>query len=282
MMQIITAAFLRRWPLPVPGSGGKDERGSVLIAAGAPQVPGAAILAATAALRAGAGKLKVATAASMVSNVAVAVPEALVIPFEELAQNAGSVDAVVLGPGMLEERECLDLLHSVIEEFKGPLLLDAAAITALGQGSGVLKRASGAVVLTPHFGEMARLTGVNRETVGADPAGYATATAQKFGAVVALKGASTYIAGPHGELLCNQGGTPGLATSGSGDALAGVIGGLLARGLAPLAAAAWGVFLHARAGEVLARRIGIGFLARELPAEIPPLMRRLSRKNTHR
>lgn len=265
----------------MPATGGKEERGSILVAAGAPQVPGAAILAATAALRAGAGKLKVATAPSMVSTIAVAIPEALVIAFPELARNARSANAVVLGPGMLEERECLDLIRATVEQLDGPILLDAAAITALARETKLLKRCKGAAVLTPHAGEMARLMGVERESVEADPVSYATAAAQKFGAVVALKGAETYIASPRGDLLCNRAGTPGLATSGSGDVLAGVIGGLLARGTPPLAATAWGVFLHARAGAALTRKTGIGFLARELPAEIPPLMRALGKK-THR
>jgi len=278
----ITAALLRRWPLPAAGRGGKDERGSVVIAAGAPQVPGAAILAATGALRAGAGKLKIATAQQMISTVAVAMPEALVLPFEELQENVEDADAVVLGPGMFDERHCLELLAALVKRIQCPILLDAAAITALAQEPALLKQSSAQAVLTPHCGEMARLLHIDRERIEEEPAAYATQAARDFGAVVALKGADTYVAAPQGELYCNRAGTPGLATSGSGDTLAGIIGGLLARGLDVTAATVWGVFLHACAGEELTRKIGIGFLARELPAEIPRLMRRLSGKNTDR
>ncbi|MFN2528675.1 MAG: NAD(P)H-hydrate dehydratase [Candidatus Baltobacteraceae bacterium] len=278
----ITPALLRRYPLPAAGRGGKDERGSVVIAAGAPQVPGAAILAATAALRAGAGKLKIATAQQTISTVAVAMPEALVLPFEELQKNVEDADAVVLGPGMLDERQCLELLGAVLKRMQCPILLDAAAITALAQQPELLKQSSAQAVLTPHYGEMARLLHIDRKDIEESPAAYAMQAARDFGAVVALKAADTYVATPQGELYCNRAGTPGLATSGSGDTLAGIIGGLLARGLGATAATVWGVFLHARAGEELTRKIGIGFLARELPAEIPRLMRRLSGKNTNR
>ena len=95
-----------------------------------------------------------------------------------------------------------------------------------------------------------------------------------------LKGRETFVASPGGKVFVNRAGSVGLATSGSGDVLAGVIAGLVARGAEPARAAAWGVYLHALAGERLARRVGpLGFLARELPAEIPPLMAELSRSN---
>jgi ADP-dependent NAD(P)H-hydrate dehydratase len=131
-------------------------------------------------------------------------------------------------------------------------------------------------VLTPHAGEMAAMLGRPRDEVEADQARFAREAAARFGAVVALKGAQTFVAAPGGESYRNARGDVGLATSGSGDTLAGIVGGLLARGAEPVQAAVWGVYLHARAGRRLAERIGIGFLAREIPAEIPPLMRELS------
>lgn len=124
---------------------------------------------------------------------------------------------------------------------------------------------------------MAGLLQIDKQEILEDPVRCARQAAATYKAVVALKGAQTYIAAPDGEVYRNMQGNVGLATSGSGDALAGIVGGLAARGCSPLEAAVWGVFLHARAGDRLAKRIGtLGFLARELLAEVPPLMRELS------
>ena len=143
----------------------------------------------------------------------------------------------------------------------------------------LLRHLGGRAVLTPHAGEMASLLGQDKTHVERDPAGAARRAAADLGAVVALKGASTHIADPAGTLLRYDGGRVGLATSGSGDTLAGLVAGLAARGAAPLDAAAWGVFLHGEAGNALARRVGpIGYLARELLDEVPPIMARLAQR----
>ena len=115
--------------------------------------------------------------------------------------------------------------------------------------------------------------GASVEEIQQHPQLAVRAACERFGAVVALKGEQTYITSPDGAVYCNRYGTVGLATSGSGDTLAGIIGGLAARGLAPLPATLWGVYLHAKAGEALMKEMGLGFLARELLAQIPPLMK---------
>jgi ADP-dependent NAD(P)H-hydrate dehydratase len=117
---------------------------------------------------------------------------------------------------------------------------------------------------------------LDEETVAQHPLATARRAAVSLGAIVALKGAETFIAAPDGRAFCNRAGNVGLATSGSGDMLAGLIAGLAARGAEPLKAATWGVHLHGLAGDALAKSMGgLGFLARELLAEIPPLMARL-------
>jgi hydroxyethylthiazole kinase-like uncharacterized protein yjeF len=282
----IDRSLLRRWPLPVPGVGSKDERGEVFVVAGAAQTPGAAILAATSALNAGAGKLKVATAASVAGHVAAAVPESLVVGLEDLPSggfaigNAGTIvehangaDALVLGPGLIDDAASGSLACAVLAELETPVLLDAAALAGCAADPDVLHRLDGRAVLTPHAGEMARMMRSERDAVEEDPARFARDAARRLRAVVVMKGAMTYIARPDGALFCNTEGDVGLATSGSGDTLAGIIGGLLARGMQPIGAAVWGVYLHAQAGRALSQRIGLGFLAREIPAEIPGLMR---------
>lgn len=292
----LTPDLLRRWPLPQPEEGGdKEERGRVLVVGGTAELPGAVVLAATAALRAGAGKLRIATVRSVAAQVAVAVPEARVYSLPEsetgmisaaaAAQIAGyacQVQAVLLGPGMVDEETTGTFLGSVLQQIEGPVVvLDAAALACLTIEPECLHRFGGRGILTPHAGEMARMLQVERNRVKEDPVGTARRTAAAFRAVVALKGAETIIAGPDGAAYRNRAGNVGLATSGSGDTLAGIIAGLAARGADPLQAAAWGVYLHASAGERLAERIGpLGFLARELLAEVPRLMGELSRSSS--
>ncbi len=282
----IGRALLRTWPLPAPGGGDKNARGRVFVVAGAPQMPGAAVLCATATLRAGAGKLQIGTCASVAPHVASAVLEALVVGLEEtpsgalatsnaspIADRANNADALVIGPGLVDETASAALIAALASALDVPAVIDAVALACFADRPDAVARFDGRAVLTPHCGEMASMLQRSREEIEADPPAFAVEAARRFNAVVALKGETTYIADPHGELLRNEHGNAGLATSGSGDVLAGVIGGLLARGTEPLHAAAWGVYLHAKAGDVLAERIGFGFLARELLAEIPPLMR---------
>jgi NAD(P)H-hydrate repair Nnr-like enzyme with NAD(P)H-hydrate dehydratase domain len=156
-------------------------------------------------------------------------------------------------------------------------LLDAAAMDVVCLPSETVLPFKRNVGMTPHAGEMAHLSGEEKENVQSDPGERALIAAKKWGAAVALKGACTWLATPDGRLWRHSRGNPGLATSGSGDVLAGLVAGLLARGAPVEQALAWGVALHARAGERLAARIGpLGFLARELPAEVPSLMATLT------
>lgn len=152
------------------------------------------------------------------------------------------------------------------------MILDALAMNVVKAG----QRWAQPVLLTPHAGEMAHLRGVSKEAVLAEPAQAVITASCEWNAVVALKGAVTLIAAPGSGRWRHEAGHPGLATSGSGDVLAGVIAGLAAQQVPLEQACAWGVVLHALAGKELARRLGpLGYLARELPAEVPRLLRRL-------
>ncbi len=282
---------LRRWPLPQPDAeGDKEERGRVLVIAGSREMPGALILAANAALNAGAGKLTVATAASVARLVATALPEARVIELteteaggtdrsavERVRELLPHVDAVLIGPGMQDEPAvcgfCAELLGHLSTSL---LVLDAAAMGVVGQAPRIGKFSS-PTILTPHAGELAHLTGSKKEDICAQPAQAVADAARRWNAVVALKGATTFIAAPGGSLWRHTGGNVGLAISGSGDVLAGVIAGLASRGASADQAAIWGVALHARAGVRLAERSGpLGYLARDLSAEVPALMASLA------
>ena len=293
--QALDDAALRAWPLPMPDrEGDKELRGHVLIMGGSREMPGAVILAATAAMRAGAGKLTIATGASVAQLVALAIPEARVLGLPEssdggLQREAGDqldllaekVDAMLIGPGMQDEEATASLVRSLLPRMNGTqLVLDACAMGVLLErraGGGAPLRFESAVALTPHAGEMAHLTGVPKEQVLADPDALAARLAGSWNAVLALKGARTVICDPAGAMWEHTRGNVGLATSGSGDALAGIIAGLAARGAPLPQAVCWGVALHARAGERLAERLGpLGYLARELADEIPSLMAALS------
>jgi hydroxyethylthiazole kinase-like uncharacterized protein yjeF len=283
---------MRAWALPQPDEAGdKDARGRVLVVGGAPEMPGAVILAATAALRAGAGKLQIATCRSIAQIVGATVPEARVFALPEtkaggiaasavaaIAERANEAQALLIGPGMLDDKAIMRLLGGLLPRIDGPTtVLDAGALTCLTDNGQCLHGLKRRVVLTPHAGEMARLMGLDKKKIEAEPVKIARAAARELRAIIALKGAETFIAAPVGsKIYCNRTGNVGLATSGSGDTLSGIIAGLAARGAAPLQAAAWGVYLHGRAGDRLARQVGrLGFLARELLAEIPRLMSEL-------
>lgn len=278
--------------LPQPDEeGDKEERGRVLVVGGASEMPGAVVLAATAALRAGAGKLQIATCRSIAQAVAVAVPEARVFALpetkagaiavsaaEEIGQRASEVNAVLIGPGMIDERAVARLVQKVLPRIgKATVVLDAAALHCFTDSPECLHELDCKAVLTPHAGEMAKMLGISKSSITSDPLAWAREAARRFRAVVALKGAETHIAAHNvSKSYCNRTGNVGLATSGSGDTLSGIITGLAARGATPVQATVWGVYLHARAGDVLARRVGrLGYLARELLAEVPALMSKL-------
>lgn len=277
---------MRDWPLPLPGDGGtKRARGTVLVVGGSRRTPGAVLLAGTAALRAGAGTLQMAGPESVATALAIHVPESLVLALPE--SSAGDVSAraldvlgallddattVLIGPGLHDGRESGPLVAGVLRHV-GPqttVVLDAYALRDLTPESAAW--VSGRLVLTPNPGEAARLLDREPDELGELPEAAAT-TAERFHAVVALQG---HVAEPGGGQWVNQSGHVGLGTSGSGDVLAGLVAGLLARGAAPAQAACWGSHLHSTAGERLAARIGrLGFLARELLDEAPLVLAEL-------
>ncbi len=284
--------WLRRHPLPSVAEGGdKNARGRVLVVGGAELVPGALRLTGEAALRAGAGKLQMATVRAAAMPLAVLVPEASMfgLPADdkgEIAPQAAELlkerlekcDALVFGPGMSRGEQTGELVAAVLD--LAPLdltvVLDAAALTSAAGLQAQIAARDGRVILTPHYGEMSRLADAPVEAIAADPRQYAIRVACEFNAVIALKGERTIIASPGGACLVFTGGNKGLATSGSGDVLAGIIGGLAARGTSPLAAAGWGVFVHGSAGESAAKDSAVvGYLARELIPYIPRLIAEL-------
>lgn len=284
----IDAGWRAAYPVPMPsGDTDKNSRGQVLVIGGARRVPGAVTLTAEAALRVGAGKVRIATIAAAALPLGIAMPEVGVIGLSEdddgniapgddpaLSATLDRADAVVIGPGMGDRDAAAALLRTVAPRVKpgATLVLDGAAVAGAGALADVLAPLAGRLILTPHPGEMAAL--MDCATGAVDPS-TAQAAAARFAAVVALKGTRTIIATPDAEPLFYSGGGVGLATGGSGDVLAGAVAGLCARGAPPHVATGWGVWLHGEAGRTLAQRVGpIGFLARELLPVLPTLLPR--------
>jgi hydroxyethylthiazole kinase-like uncharacterized protein yjeF len=286
--EILDQEVLRRFPLPRhPDDGDKEDRGRILVVAGSRELIGGAYLAAVGGLRAGAGKLQICTAASIALHLGIAIPEARVVGLEEtedgclaasaiepLLDYARGAQAILMGSGLQHGAPLEALLDALLGAcLDKPLVLDAAVLGSLAPRAEALKAWKGGSVLLPHAREMARLLECEAEAVEADPLAAAQRAAATFGAVTLVKGQYSFIAHPDGRAFRFEGGGVGLATSGSGDTLAGIVGGLAARGADPLTATLWGVWLHGEAGRMLSKEVGrVGFLARELLDKVPRLL----------
>ena len=262
-------------PLPPVIDGDKETKGRILVVAGSREVPGAALLTATAAMRAGAGKLRIATAREIATEVGVAMPEAMAVDLPEnanaIGEQASEVNAVVAGPGMSDRDDCATIAEALLA-VDVRLALDAALLHALEPPK--VDRSTPPVLL-PHSGELASLLDCDEAEIDRDPVGCGLRAAQRFRSIVLVKGVTSHIVTPDGDAWTYEGGAPGLGVSGSGDVLAGIVGGLLARGAEPLNALLWAVWLHGEAGASLAKKVGpVGFLAREIADEIPALLPR--------
>lgn len=288
--RVLTPASLRAWPLPpAVEAEGTQGRGRVLVVGGGCRCPGATLLSGSGVLRAGAGKLQMAVAADTALALAVAMPEARVMGLRcdsrgEIAQSSAEVDAcakvadaVLVGSGMEVASATRQLADHLMHATRALFVLDGGGLDAALVGRLGRARGPRGVIMTPHHGEMAAMLDLDIDEVAARPLELAREFAQRSGAVLVLKASDTYVAAPDGQVWVHRAGPAGLAASGSGDVLAGIIAGLAARGAAPEQAAAWGVFLHARAGAVLEKQLGpLGFLAREIAAQVPAQMVKLA------
>lgn len=283
--ELVTPALLRSWPVSRDAEG-KDDRGTVLVVGGARRTPGAAILTGRTALRAGAGRLTLAVAEAAAIAAAVSLPEcgAVGLPetdgringhaaAETLGTDLETADVLVVGPGFDNAEDTADLLRSISSRIprEAAVVLDAYALGVLPGLPELHRQLSGRLVLTPNRAEAARLLDTDEVQ---DPDAAALQIARTYGAVVTSKGRIT---APDGRAWEIPAGNPGLATSGSGDVLAGAVAGFLARGASPDQAACWGTYLHAAAGDRLSSSKGpLSFLASELLEAMPQVMTELT------
>jgi hydroxyethylthiazole kinase-like uncharacterized protein yjeF len=257
----VTRELLAGMPLPrYDVDASKYARGKLFVVAGSAALPGAAILAGRAALRVGCGTVRLLLPFELTSPVGALFVESMVVArsLEAIRAQYEVCRAGVIGPGLDESEETAELVRTVVAEAPVPLVVDAEALLACAEEP---TRFKGPRVFTPHAGEMARLVDVEKRRI-----------------TLVLKGKETRVTSPRGDVYLDTTGTRALATAGSGDALAGVIGGLIAQEMDPTHAAVWGVQLHGLAGEVAAAELGDdGVLASDVVERLPGVVRELRR-----
>jgi NAD(P)H-hydrate epimerase len=271
----------------------KGTFGSALVVAGSPRYIGAAYLACSAALRVGPGIVTLACARSIFPILASKLTETTFEPLEDkdgylTAEEASAVrralaergyEALLVGPGLGQGGYPQAFLKALLPSLSSPLrvlVIDADGLNNLARTGNWWRMLQVPTVVTPHPGELARLTGLAVESIQADRMTVARRYAAEWGVTVVLKGANTVVAAPDGRLRLSPFVNPGLASGGTGDVLAGAIAGLAAQGLEPFDAAALGVFLHGLAAEQVRRELGsAGMLAGDLLPVLPKVMKEL-------
>lgn len=257
----------------------KGTEGTTVSVCGSYGMPGAAILAAKAALRGGVGKLFAVTPPENYTAMAVSVPEAVIIPanfykdINLVLEKLPTADSVLIGCGIGVSDEKKQAVRQLICSAACPVIIDADGINCIYNDIDFIKKVKADIVLTPHSGEMARLVGVSIDKVEENRTEIASRFAKEYGVYLCLKGANTLVAAPNGELYVNLTGTPALATAGSGDVLSGIISSLIAQGLDTLSAVTRAVYIHGLAGEMVAAEKGErGLLAGDLTEKVPYLL----------
>ena len=273
-----------------PADGHKGRFGHLLLLAGSTGKSGAAALAGNAAVRGGCGLVTVATPSTVHDILEVKLTEAMTCPLaadnglispqaqNQIAELLEGRQALAIGPGLGQSEGLKALLAWLLASAELPMVIDADGLNLLADQLGLLKQRSGApVILTPHPGEMARLSGLSIDEIEADRYQVAVNFAAEHGVVLLLKGARTLVAAPDGRVRINGSGNDGLASGGSGDILTGLIGALLAQGVEPFTAAALAAWLHGRAAELVADGQGTaGMAASDLLCQLPVARRELN------
>jgi ADP-dependent NAD(P)H-hydrate dehydratase / NAD(P)H-hydrate epimerase len=271
--------------LPVrPFNAHKHSVGKILVLAGSRGLTGAAAMASASAMRSGAGAVVLGTPASVHPILARKLTEVMVEPLPETPEGTLSLgalerieehilwaDVVILGPGLSRNEETKRLVLEVVAGSEKRLLIDADGLNAIAGKVSLLKGVKkGECIITPHTGELSRLTGMASEEIERNRVEVARRVAKQLGVTLVLKGAPTVTASRDGDLFVNSTGNPGMATAGSGDVLSGIIGALWAQGMSRTAAAFSGVFLHGMAGDLASREVGEkGLMAMDIHRHVP-------------
>lgn len=273
----------------------KGSYGRAFIISGSAGMTGSGRLACTAALRTGAGLVYAGVPESLSGIYSSAMTEPVIIPLPDsgkgylsedsaakITERMGGMDVVAIGPGLSSAEGVKQLVEKVITECTAPMVMDADALNVISGNTEILKRLKNGAVITPHPGEMARLTGLSVSDVQKDRIGTAGRFASEYGVVTVLKGSRTVVALPDGRIFINPTGNPGMATAGTGDVLTGVITGLIAQGVSAGEAAVAGVYIHGLAGDLAADSMGMhGILAGDVARHLPYAIKELLKLRLH-
>jgi len=278
----------------------KGDYGHVLVVAGSTGMTGAAYLSSEAALISGAGLVTLAIPESLNCIMQRKLVEVMTLPLPETKEKSLALsgynkiiaftkktDCVLIGPGLSRNRQTQILIRSLIKDIKLPMVIDADALNALAghlsllQASGIQHPASSikhqaARILTPHSGEMARLTKLGISFINNNKKNLAKKFTSEYNVTTVIKGHRTVVASPENKFYINKTGNPGMASAGCGDVLSGIIAALLASGMEPFKAARLGVYVHGLAGDIAAKEIGeISLRARDLLRFLPQAFKKI-------
>ncbi len=280
-LALVTPRDIQPFVMPRFATAHKGTYGHVAIVAGSAGRSGAAVMAARAAIRSGTGLVTVITdretaavvhassAESMTFSTSIGDTAAILATLE-------GKNSVVIGPGLRDDEESYAHVRTLISQIRLPLVIDASALNAFSGRLGELNPGGKPRVITPHPGELARISGTTTIEIAADRIGAARAAAKACRCIVVLKGYQTLIAEPDGHVWVNPTGNPGMASGGMGDVLSGMIGAFLARNLDPIDAATVAVYLHGLAGDLLRDEMGdTGLAASDLAGKIPHAIQRV-------
>ena len=267
----------------------KKDFGHVFVIAGSSGYTGAAYFASQAAMLSGSGLVTLAVGKSIYPIMAAKLNEVMVKPFfetkdyslsllaeKEILNFAQNCDCVVIGPGISQNKETQSLVRSLTGRIDKPMVLDADGLNAVAGHLEILKKAPAPLVLTPHPGEMARLTGKDAAEIQANRIGIALEFAHQYNIVLVLKGQGTIVARPNGDHYINETGNAGMASGGTGDCLAGMIASFIGQGVEPFDAAIAGVYFHGLAGDLAAKEKGLmSLVATDLLNKLPEVLKKL-------
>jgi len=269
----------------------KGDYGHLLVLAGSVGKTGAAALACKAAMRVGAGLVTLGIPRSLNEIMEVKLTETMTMPlpetksrtlgldaFRKIIEISQGIQALVIGPGISTTDETAQLVRKLVKSLPFPLVIDADGLTALSVEPEILKDIESPIILTPHPGEMARLTGLSSKAIQEDRIETSRNFAIEYGVYLVLKGSRTIIAQPDGNIHINPSGNPGMASGGTGDVLTGMIGGLVCQGLRPASAAIAATYIHGLAGDLVADERGeMALIATDLLEKIPHVLREMGK-----
>ncbi len=267
----------------------KGDYGHVFVIAGSPGLTGAAYLASMSSLLSGSGLVTLGIPKSINEIMEEKLTEVMTLPLSETKDKTLSLaalskiksfskktDVLAIGPGLSRNKATAGLIRKIVTTSNKPIVLDADAINAFEKKQDLLKKAKNTIVVTPHPGEMSRLTGVSTRIIQKDRVKAAVKLSKRVKCITVLKGSRTVVANPKGEVYINETGNPGMATGGVGDILTGMVASFIGQGIEPYGAAKLAVYLHGKAGDLAAREKGkISLIATDLLDKLPVVFKKL-------